>query len=213
MTGADHKRTPWHMKSTCPYGITLGSMGRAERAVVAKEQLLDLFDRYPLDKWLYTEAVRIEEGVVPHSHPILTLSPQTRGTDYLADSERLLGTYLHEQLHWFLLLEDKVEASKSASAEFRSLYPDLPTERPEGCGSDRSNYLHIQVNYLEYRALRELLGEAEAKAVIARVPYYTAVYALVLRDYEQIGKLMTRYDLIPDEQPPEFKRFVTTLIR
>ena len=154
--------------------------------------------------------MQLEEGVIPHSHPILTLSPQTRGTDYLADLEQLLGTYIHEQLHWFLLLKNKFEAYKNASAELRSLYPDLPTERPEGCGSDRSNYLHIQVNYLEYRALRELLGEAEAKAVVKSVPYYTAIYALVLRGYEQIGKLMTKYGLIPDEQPPEFKQFVAT---
>lgn len=174
------------------------------------QKLLELFDRHPPGKWLYTENVRIEGGVIPHSHPTLTLSPQTRATHYLTDSERLLGTYIHGQLHWFLQLKSTFEAYKDASSELRSLYPDLPTERPEGCGSDRSNYLHIQVNYLEYRALRELLGEAEARMVIERVPYYTAIYALVLRDYGQIGKLMTKYDLIPNEQPPEFKRFVTT---
>ncbi len=175
-----------------------------------QEQLLELFDRHPLGEWLYTENIRIEEGVIPHSHPILTLSPQTRATDYLTDSEQLLGTYIHEQLHWFLLLEDKVAAYKNASGEFRASYPKLPTERPAGCGSDRSNYLHVQVNYLEYRALRELLGEGEAKTVVERVPYYTAIYALVLRDYEEIGELMTRYNLIPDEKPPEVKRFATT---
>ncbi len=175
-----------------------------------QEQLLNLFDHYPLGKWLYTKDVKIKEGVIPHSHPILTLSPQTRGTNYLTDPERLLGTYIHEQLHWFLLLEDKVAAHKNASAEFRASYTKLPTERPEGCGSDRSNYLHVQVNYLEYRALRELLGEGRARAVIGRVPYYRAIYALILRDYKKIGELMTRHGLIPNEQPPELKRFVTT---
>lgn len=173
-----------------------------------RERLLSLFDRYPLGRWLYTESVEIAEGVIPHSHPVLTLSPQTRGADYLAHPERLLGTYIHEQLHWFLLLENKFEAYKSAGAEFRALYPSLPTERPEGCGSDRSNYLHIQVNYLEYRALRELLGEDEARAVVEGIPYYTAIYALVLRDYDQTGEAMTRYGLIPAEHPPEAKRFV-----
>lgn len=179
-----------------------------EKEQLLQESLLNLFHRYSLDKWLYTEAVRIEEGVIPHSHPVLTLSPQTRGTDYLTDSGQLLGTYLHEQLHWFLLLENKFEAYKNASAEFRSLYPGLPTERPAGCGSERSNYLHIQVNYLEYRALRELLGEAEARGVIEKIPHYTDIYGLTLRDYGQIGKVMTERGLIPAEQPPEVKRFV-----
>ena len=181
-----------------------------EKERLLRERLLDLFDRYALNRWLYTETVQLAEGVIPHSHPVLTLSPQTRATDYLTDPERLLSTYLHEQLHWFLLLENTFEAHRNASAELRILYPDLPTERPEGCGSDRSNYLHIQVNYLECCALRELLGKAGAVTVIRRVPYYTEVYALVLRDYKQIGRLMTRYGLIPDEQPPEFKRFVAT---
>ena len=192
--------------------ITLVNGTRKEQLL--QEQLLSLFDCYSLDKWLYTEKVNIKEGVIPHSHPVLTLSPQTRGVDfdYLANLAQLLGTYIHEQLHWFLLLESKFEAYKNASNKFRALYPSLPTECPEGCGSSRSNYLHIQVNYLEYQGLRELLGEDKARAVFKRIPYYTAICTLVLQDYEKIGEAMTRYKLTVAEHPPEIKRFVDVSI-
>ena len=75
----------------------------------AREMLLRWLERYMLDKWLYTRVVQIEEGAIPHSHPVLTLSPRTRWNDYLADPEQLLAAYLHEQLHWFTLLEEQAD--------------------------------------------------------------------------------------------------------
>ena len=173
-----------------------------------EEALSRLLVQYSLSKWQYADIVRIEADVLPHSHPVLTLSPQTRSTNYLADTKKLLGNYLHEQLHWFLLLEDKAERSREASATFQSLYPDLPTERSEGCGSQASNYLHIQVNYLEYLGLSELLGADEARQVVASIPYYTKIYALVLEQNEQISEVMTTHQLIPEARPPSSKRFV-----
>ena len=169
--------------------------------------LSSLFVQYPLSKWQYADVIRIEEGVLPHSHPVLTLSPQTRSTDCLADAERLLGTYIHEQIHWFLLLEACAKHSKEASAEFRELYPDLPVGPPKGCGSEVSNYLHVQVNYLEYLGLSELLGRTAARRTLERIPFYTEVYALVLEESEPIGEVMKKHGLIPNERPPEAKHF------
>ncbi|HYX49972.1 MAG TPA: hypothetical protein VE843_09545, partial [Ktedonobacteraceae bacterium] len=45
-----------------------------EREWKTQEMLLSLFERYALDKWRYTEKVRIEQGVISHSHPVLTLN-------------------------------------------------------------------------------------------------------------------------------------------
>jgi len=39
----------------------------------------------------------------------------------------------------------------------------------------------------------DLLGEAEARRVIASHPYYTALYALILRDSVAIRALFARY--------------------
>lgn len=175
-----------------------------EKEQQVREQLLSLCERYPLDKWRYTAKVQIEDGAIPRSHPVLTL-----GTRHVNDPGQLLGTYIHEQLHWFLMLAEKFERAKRARDEFRRMYPVLPVKLPEGCGSAFSNYLHIQVNYLEYLGLIELLGAGEARSVIERITtHYTKIYALVLQDNERIDEVMTRHNLIPVDSPPQNKSFI-----
>ena len=140
----------------------------------------------------------------------LSIPPEiTLGTRHVNDPGQLLGTYIHEQMHWFLLLAEKFEHAKQARDEFRRMYPVLPLKLPEGCGSAFSNYLHIQVNYLEYLGLIELLGVGEARGVIERITtHYTKIYALVLLDKERIGEVMTRHNLIPVDSPPQTKSFI-----
>jgi len=175
-----------------------------EKEQQVREQLLSLFERYPLDKWRYTAKVQIEEGAIPRSHPVLTL-----GAQHVNDPGQLLGTYIHEQLHWFLMLAEKFEGAKRARDEFRRMYPVLPVKLPGGCGSAFSNYLHIQVNFLEYLGLIELLGAGEARSVLERITtHYTKIYALVLQDNERIGEVMTRHNLIPVDSPPQTKSFI-----
>lgn len=174
-----------------------------QREQQTKNQLLHLFEQYQLDKWLYTEQVRIEQGAIPHSHPILTLN--TLNTD---DVALLLGTYIHEQIHWFCVLTEKIEATEQAIKEFRLLYPSLPVGYPLGCDSEFSNYLHIIVNELEYQGLIELLGAEKARAAFERKAYYVKIYELVVREHEQIAAMLTHYDLILPEMPPKEKVFV-----
>ena len=192
-------------RSTLPEIVLVHNSASEQQA---RALLLQWFERYSLDKWRYANLIRIEDDVIPHSHPVLTLSPQTRWNDYLADPEQLLAAYMHEQLHWFLLREERDDGARQAMAELRERYPDLPVALPAGCGSAFSNYLHILVNYLEYQGLTELFGVAEAQRVVARIPHYTHIYALVMEERDQLLKLMTRYGLVLDAQPPRVKRFI-----
>lgn len=64
--------------------------------IALREQLLELFTQYDLSKWFYAETVNLEDGVIPHSHPVLTLCPKTRGSTYLGNPERLRGCYIHK---------------------------------------------------------------------------------------------------------------------
>lgn len=140
-----------------------------------KDQLLQLFEQYPLDKWLYTEHIQIDKDAILHSPPVLTLH-----TRHLNDSQQLIATYIHEQIHWFCLLVENAEASSSAMDVFRQLYPLLLVGSPDGCDSDFSNVLHILVNYLEYQGLIELFGLEVACHIIQRKTYYKKIYELVL---------------------------------
>jgi hypothetical protein len=55
-----------------------------------RERLNHLVSQYPIIDWLYTRTVIVDDGAIPHSHPILTIH-----TRHLGHDEALLSTYLH----------------------------------------------------------------------------------------------------------------------
>lgn len=112
-------------------------------------------------------------------------------------------------MHWFSLLDDASIDNRRIHTELRTRYPNLPVSPPDGCGSEYSNYLHIVVNFLEYQALSELLGNDRARKVLAGYRGYKVIYAIVLRDYAELEHLFTDCGLTLPERPPLEKRFRT----
>jgi hypothetical protein len=157
-----------------------------------RDQLQRLFKTYDLSKWIFTKSVLIDEKAIPHSHPVLTLH-----TRHLKDDDLLLSTFVHEQCHWFLTQRDK--ETEEAVKELRAMFPKVPAGFPEGAEDERSTYLHLLVNYLEYRADRELLGELRAKQVMDfwATDHYRWIYKTVLERARDIGNLMFKHKLIP----------------
>ncbi len=163
--------------------------------VRGRDQLDRLLHAYDLSKWLFTQEVLIQSGVIPHSHPILTLN-----TRYVDDDIAQLATFVHEQLHW--LLTDHVDRAKidAATNELRTLYPQVPTTLPEGARGEWSTYLHLIVCYLELQVLTELLGEPRARQQLERWTHYTWVYRTVLTDTERIRSLVRRHGVAVPER-------------
>jgi hypothetical protein len=172
---------------TAPDAISLIYEHDSERERATGAQLLALLSRYDVSRWRFTSTVMIEEKVIPHSHPILTLS-----TRHLDDDGLLLSTYLHEQLHWFLM--GRFEAAMRAIEELRPRYPQPPVGYPEGAEDEFSSYAHYLICYLEWRAVLEVLGAEEARRIFAfwRGDHYQGIYAAVIDDTEAIGKIVTR---------------------
>lgn len=150
-----------------------------------KKQLLNLLETYNLQKWIFTENIKIESGynVVPRSHPVLTLN-----TRHLKDDDLLLSTFIHEQLHWYIgshpqkgIVLDKIKEK----------YTNPKTTFPDGSGDAISTYYHILICYLEYQALKELLGELRAYQIINfwKDDHYRWVYHTVLQDEDQLRKI------------------------
>ena len=79
-----------------------------------------------------------------------------------------LATYLHEQLHWFTLVPANHTAVRCAGARWRALYSEVPVNYPEGCGSERSKYLHFTVCYFIHKAMIELVGVERARRELGR---------------------------------------------
>lgn len=172
--------------------VTIVLASDTAREQATRDHLAALLQTYDLRRWQFTDLVRIEQGVVPHSHPVLTLN-----TYLLGDDARLLAVYLHEQLHWFC--ERHEAAVARAIDELRGLYPIVPVGLPEGARSEFSSYLHLIIGYLEYTALIALRGPDDARDVIAGwcQSHYTSIYVTVLRDFGRIGPIVARHGLLP----------------
>ncbi len=170
--------------------ITLkqGTAGEAQ----TRDQLLRLLAAYDVSPWAYTRAVVIDERATPHSHPVLTLH-----TRHLKDDELLLSTFVHEQFHWFL--EDRREATESAIADLRKLFPTVPAGGTAGARDEHSTYLHLLVCYLEQQADVRLLGELRARQVMEfwASDHYTWVYQTILSRGPDVGKIVVDRKLMP----------------
>ena len=166
--------------------IELASGSARERA--GEIQLQGILARYNLETLIFTRLVRIEGGIIPHSHPVLTLN-----TRHLKDDELQLATFLHEQIHWFCT--ERGEAVEAALADLKEFYPDVPIGFPQGARDKESVYLHLIVNLLELDALERVLGTEKARAVIGRKDYYLWIYDKILWEQTKIRPVLTKHGL------------------
>jgi hypothetical protein len=138
-----------------------------------RDQLRRLLATYDLHRWIFTDTVQIQSRVIPHRHPVLTLN-----TRYLDNDTAQVATFLHEQLHWFLVERDS--AVDRAVVDLRRLYPRVPSGPPEGARDEESTYLHLLVCMLEFEAVRETFNENVARRILGSWRHYTWVYREVL---------------------------------
>lgn len=172
--------------------ITLKNNNQREQQT--KQQLLRLLSAHDVSKWVFTRKIIIEGGmdVIPHSHPVLTLS-----TRHIKDDELLLSTFIHEQFHWYI--GEKPKETEAAYKELKNLFPKVPVGYPEGGNDEDSTYYHILLCYLEYQAMREMLGELKARQIMDfwTNDHYTWIYRTVLERGREINSLMRKHKLIP----------------
>lgn len=178
---------PAYAQTGTDAGITFAK----KREEQTRKQLRQLLSEYDLDPWIFTREVKVEAGVIPHSHPILTID-----ADNLDDDNRLLAVFLHEQIHWFEEQNDK--AKDRAIEDLKEMYPNPPDHEKVGTRSEYSTYLHLIVNWLELDAMTELVGRETARRLAAEEEYYVWVNDQVLSDTEKIGSVLKKHDLIID---------------
>jgi len=170
--------------------IALAYEVQQEREQATKEQLNRLLQEYDLSKWIFTQKVVVDYYTsIPHSHPILTLN-----TRYMDADERLLSTFVHEQIHWFA--DAKPDAVDKTVAEFKTLYPDVPVGKGQGARDESSTYLHLIVCYLEFSAVTELLGEPKAREIMANWRHYKWIYKTVLNEGDKLKAVIEKNKLV-----------------
>jgi hypothetical protein len=163
-----------------------------QREERTRDQLLRIIAKHDVSRWVRTTTLRIEEGAIPFSHPVLRLN-----TRHLSDDHALLSTFLHEQIHW--LLTERRGACREALKDLRPRYLEIPVGHPEGARDRESSYLHLVVNYLELVALEEMIGAEAARTVFDfwLTDHYTGIYRIVLNDREAIAEIVERHRLLP----------------
>lgn len=147
----------------------------SERERATRDQLRRVLADYDVERWTFTERVRIAQDEIPHSHPVLTLHTRALGAPV-----QQLSTYLHEQFHWWVAADP--EAEEAAIAAFRERFPQVPAGGPEGARDEYSTYLHLIVCDLEYQAMADQVGEAAAREILEASTHYTWIYHTVLND-------------------------------
>lgn len=175
--------------------LTIALKNNTQPEQQVKAQLERLLKTYDVSKWIATKSIVIDEKTgIPHSHPVLTLN-----TRHIKDDELLLSTFIHENMHWFVIQDGR--DLDAAIAEFKKMFPDAPAAAPEGARDLNSTYLHIAVCYLEYRAMRELMGELKSKQVMEfwATDHYRWIYRTVLERPRDIGQVLFKYKLVPLE--------------
>jgi hypothetical protein len=171
--------------------IQLKQNSRTEQQT--KDQLERLLRTYDVKQWVFTKSILIDDTVIPHSHPVLTLS-----TRHIKDDELLLSTFVHEQFHWWLSGNNEA-ATRQSIAEVRAMFPNVPVGAPEGAVDENSSHLHLLVCYLEYRSMRELLGEFKSRQIMEfwATDHYTWIYRTVLAKSSEISAVLFKYKLLP----------------
>lgn len=180
------------VKDEHPSGLEVKEIQPNKWTSITKQNLLHLAQVYDLSPFLYTKKIHIQSQVIPHSHPVLTLN--TRNAE---NPKKILSTFLHEELHWWLSGKND-KPTNLAIAELKKIYPKVPAINKNG---PHSTYLHLIVCFLELEALEHYLGKKEARGVITNImrkdKIYTWVYYQVLYKDFAIRQLVKKHKLLP----------------
>lgn len=152
-----------------------------------KEILQDLLTKYDLSRYDFTDKVHIKRLVIPHSHPVLTLNT------YTYNENSILSTYLHEQIHWFMSQNN--QQVNEAIQDLRYQYPEVPVGGSEGARDEHSTYLHLVICPVEYKLLKNFIGDNAARKVIENSNVYQWIYKTTIEDYESLMKTINKYSL------------------
>lgn len=169
--------------------VVISSKNNSEAELETVLLLKDLIRKYDISDYIFTDKVVVESGVIPHSHPVLTVN-----TRHNKNIERLFLCFLHEQIHWFA--EKNESRTNAAIEDLRIAFPDIPKGPPEGARDEFSSYLHLVINWLEMRAAKKYLGDRHASEVLATMDVYPGIYKIVVAEEAAIEKVLQRHALI-----------------
>jgi hypothetical protein len=79
------------------------------------------------------------------------------------------------------------------------MYPQPEIGFPDGSGGETDTYFHLVICHLEYKALKELLGELRAYQIVKfwQQDHYRWIYKTIVDDQKRLDTLVSRFNLTP----------------
>jgi hypothetical protein len=152
--------------------------------IVVAEIVEQLIARYDLP--IFTETVLIEKGVIPHSHPVLTLN--TRNKEPIL----VLDTFVHEQLHWFAQGNPQYQ---EAIGYLKQYYEDNGEHNKSGTYPN-SFWEHIIVCFNTRDILNRLVSKEEIAYIYSQWQAYPVTEKMIEEKFEHIREELKQFNMV-----------------
>jgi hypothetical protein len=143
-----------------------------------------LYEKYEIPT--FTSTICIEKGVIPHSHPILTLNTR------VSDERNILETLIHEQFHWYAQEHPRYEKCISY---LKTKYEDDGEHNKSGLYPN-SYWEHIIVCYNTRIYLEKILPAEDVLWIYKQWQAYPTLEKLIEVEKEKIGKELKMYSIV-----------------
>jgi len=157
------------------------------RTQKAKKLLQKILKDKRIFPYLISRKVVIESDVISHSHPI------TLNTKYINEPNLFLSVFLHEQFHHYL--DFKQDEWKKFIEWTKREFPNVPIYPNGGARDELSTRSHLLVNFLEYRALSQFIGEEQAKLELLKFKHYKWIYKTMLENLSLIEEKIKEFEI------------------
>ncbi len=135
---------------------------------------------------VFTEQVVIEAGVIPHSHPILTINTR------LNDEKLLLQVLVHEQFHWYVQNHPRYD---ECILYLKSKYEDDGEHNKSGTYPN-SYWEHIIVCFNTRNYLSGILSLEDLNWIYEQWQAYPTLENLIVQRYEMVKSDLERFEMI-----------------
>lgn len=177
--------------------IVVSTASEHSREVHTARELRQLLATHDLSGLQWTSRVIINGHEVPHSHPVLVLNTQAQG-------DHLLGTYVHQQLHWWTTTHPGLTG---AIADTHHAWATVPTHHGGGAATTAQTRLHLIVCHLERRAMHHIAGDVRSRRLLRQQmttgQVYPWIYGQIHLHNRALDRICTTWDLWPQRLKPD----------
>jgi hypothetical protein len=137
--------------------LSITELAPDKRSHITTQHLVHLSKIYDIEPYLYSKKVQVQTGVLAKHYPVITLN-----TRFAEDPEKLLAAFLHEEFHWWLIQNPK--KAKAVLKRVKITYPKI------------KDHVHLIVCYLDYLAIKHLLGDKSATRIFQDFIYKDRIF-------------------------------------